>query len=104
AIMTFIQIRYFVEVAECLNFTEAANRLYVSQQVVSKQIITLEKELDIKLLERTTKQVALTQGGKILYETWKELLFKNDAAIKSAIEISKRKYEKIRIGVPEIAT
>ena len=43
--LTTQQIRFFLEAAECLNFTEAAKRLFVAQSTLSKQIALLEDEL-----------------------------------------------------------
>lgn len=44
--MTIHQIECFLEVAQTLNFTEAANHLYISQQGLSRQVAALEKELE----------------------------------------------------------
>ena len=69
--MNLIQIKYFLEVAECLNFTAAAARLFVSQQCVSKQVAKLEREIGVRLFERSTAKVALTDAGKLLQgECW----------------------------------
>lgn len=101
--MTFTQIRYFIEVADCLNFTEAANRLYVSQQAVSNQIRNLEKEIGVPLFSRTTKQVILTEGGKMLYDEWKELLRRSDESVETARQTYGRSRKKIRIGIAEVS-
>lgn len=101
--MTFSQIRYFIEVADCLSFTEAANRLYVSQQAVSNQIRNLEKEIGVPLFSRTTKQVVLTEGGKMLYDEWKELLRRSDESIETARQTYGRSRMKIRIGIAEVS-
>ena len=61
--MNLIQIKYFLEVAECLNFTAAAARLFVSQQCVSKQVAKLEREIGVRLFERSTAKVALTDAA-----------------------------------------
>lgn len=68
--MTLVQISYFMTVAKILNFTRAAERLYVSQQVVSKQIRLLEQELGFDLFVRHKRQVCLSKAGKLLYELW----------------------------------
>ena len=47
--MTFTQINYFIQVARCLNFTEAAARLYVTQPTLSRQITAIETELNMQL-------------------------------------------------------
>ena len=57
------QLRAFVAVAEELNFTRAAPRLFLGQQAVSKSIGQLERELGVMLLERTTREVRLTPAG-----------------------------------------
>lgn len=101
--MTFTQIRYFIEVADCLSFTEAANRLYVSQQAVSNQIRNLEKEIGFPLFSRTTKQVVLTEGGKMLYDEWKELLRRSDESVESARQTYGRSRKKVRIGIAEVS-
>lgn len=62
--MTITQIKYFVAVAECLNFTKAADQLYVTQQVISKQIKHLEKEIGFDLFKRDKRNVILTEGER----------------------------------------
>ncbi len=65
--MDMKQLRSFTEVARLKQFTEAADRLHLSQPAVSAQIRALERELGAELLERTTKRVRLTGKGKLFY-------------------------------------
>ena len=69
--MTLMQLRCFVTLAEELNFTRVAERLYVSQTSISYQIKQLERELGIELFERTTKSVEITDAGKMIYRDMK---------------------------------
>src|SRR6476659_7489276 len=57
-------LRAFVTVAEELNFTRAAERLFIAQQALSSQVQQLERRLGVKLFERTTRKVALTAAGE----------------------------------------
>lgn len=66
--MNDAQIRCFLEAARCLNFTEAAERLYLSQSVLSRRISALEGELNIQLFLRHKRTVRLTPAGVMLYE------------------------------------
>ena len=66
--MTFEQLYYFQVVASLLNFTKAADVLYISQPTLSRHIATLEAELGTKLLIRDNRQVSLTTTGEILLE------------------------------------
>lgn len=100
--MTITQIRCFVTVGETLNFTKAAEQLYISQQVVSRQIANLEKELDLTLLERTTKRVRLTKEGQILFDTWQQLLTASDAAIARATNLHARQQRRLRVGIADV--
>ncbi len=64
--MTDIQIRYFLTAARCLNFTEAAKQLYISQPALSQQIIALENELNMQLFVRMKKRLYLTPAALVL--------------------------------------
>src|SRR5208283_4988898 len=62
--MELRHLRYFVAVAESLNFTRAAEKLHLAQPSLTRQIHNLEEEIGVRLLNRTKSQVALTEEGR----------------------------------------
>lgn len=66
--MDIRQLKYFIAVAEELNFGRAALRLHLSQPPLTRQIQTLEEELGVQLFTRTPKGVELTQAGEALLQ------------------------------------
>ena len=72
--MTFNQIKYFVTVAECLSFTEAAKCLFITQPALSRQINAMEEELGTRLFIREKKRLKLTPGGSVLYNRLPKVL------------------------------
>lgn len=65
--VNFEQYKVFYYVATLLSFSQAAEKLYISQSAVSQTIHLLEKELHTRLFARTTKQVRLTPAGQVLF-------------------------------------
>ncbi|MFJ2773904.1 LysR substrate-binding domain-containing protein [Streptomyces sp. NPDC087300] len=72
------RLRYFLAVAEERNFTRAAARLLIAQPALSRQIRELEKDLGVKLLERTTQYVKPTEAGQMLMERGQALVGEAD--------------------------
>ena len=101
--MTITQIRYFIQVAENMNFTKAARQLYVAQQVVSKQVKRLEEELGFLLFERKQQGIELTAGGLTMYEYWKKMLMEQQKQIDFAKSEMQEAEKRIRIGTLPIS-
>ncbi|SEN97800.1 DNA-binding transcriptional regulator, LysR family [Flavobacterium sp. CF108] len=74
--MELRHLKYFLAVAEELNFTKASEKLFISQPPLSRQIIELEEELQAKLFIRNNKKVELTEAGKY-FEKEAKALFQN---------------------------
>jgi DNA-binding transcriptional LysR family regulator len=75
------QVRSFVILASELNFSRAARRLNMTQPPLSRQIKLLEQELDVTLLERTSRRVALTPAGLAFLAEAQKLLDQGNAAV-----------------------
>lgn len=74
-------IEGFVAVASLLNFKAAAARLHMSPSALSRRVQKLEDQLGVRLLDRTTRQVTLTLGGRQLLERSAEILAQIDEAV-----------------------
>lgn len=79
--MDMRQLRYFIAVAEHLNFTEAAKELFVAQSAVSQQIADLEKKIGVQLFIRNKRSVKLTSAGNVLFNEAINLVKKSEEAI-----------------------
>ena len=63
--MEIKQVQYFLAIVETGSFSAAAANLYISQSSLSKQIVALEKSLDVQLFDRSKRKVSLTEAGKV---------------------------------------
>lgn len=73
-VMELKQLKSYIAVVECLSFTKAAKKLFLSQPTVSTHIQKLEEELHTRLIKRTTKQIEVTPRGQELYDCACEML------------------------------
>lgn len=93
------QLRTFVVVAEELNFTRAAERLFVAQQAVSRSVAGLERELGVTLLNRTTHSVTLTAAGVALLESGRDVIAAAERAFSEAAAVGQGLKGSVSIGV-----
>lgn len=92
------QLQCFLCTADKLNFTKAAEELYLSTPTVTHHIKSLEEELNTTLFIRTTRMVKLTEAGTVFYNDAKEILAKMDIAEKRVHKMTSKKTTFIKIG------
>ncbi|MFJ8626062.1 LysR family transcriptional regulator [Kitasatospora sp. NPDC093550] len=83
------KLRYFVAVAEHRRFGRAAQELFVTQPVLSRQIRAFERELGFPLFTRTTRSVELTAAGRALYEEAERIGTAVDTALRRVQEAAR---------------
>ena len=91
-------LRYFVAVAEELNFSRAAERLHMAQPPLSAAIRQLEQELGTELLLRTTREVRLTEAGQTFLEGAERTLAELERARSDAQRAAAGEIGQLRIG------
>ncbi len=101
--MELSHLRYFIAVAEQLNFSRAAERVNVSQSALSQQIRNLELELGIALFRRTKRRVELTDAGSILLEGTRQALVQIEESVRMAREAGGAEPSRLKVGFPEYA-
>ncbi len=92
------EMKIFLITAKYLSFSKAAEILYISQPTVTKWIHHLENELGVKLFNRTSRSVELTDAGNLLKNRWKPLLGEIEASISDAQALDANGLSVIRIG------
>lgn len=100
--MTLNQMRYIVTLAKCLNYSEAAKKLYITQPALSRQIAAVEEELDIRLFNRSNKSTSLTDAGKLLASGLEEIIDKYDGLIDDVQKAALTGSQLLRIGNVEM--
>ena len=96
-------IRYFVAVAEELHFRRAAEKLGVAQPALSRAILYLEKELSVKLFNRTNRSVEITDAGAAFLQGCRSVLNSVEHAVENARLVDKGQAGSVRIGYTDMA-
>ena len=101
--MELRHLRYFITVAEELNFSKAALKLFTAQPSLSQQIKDLEEDVGVQLLYRTKRKVELTEEGAVFLEQARLTLAQADKAVAMARQVSQAKQQMLRIGFVPVA-
>ena len=96
--MELRHLRYFAAVAEELNFRRAAERLHLAQPTLSHQIKDLESELRVRLLDRDTTSVRLTDAGRVFLEDTLLILAQAEQAVGTVREAAAGRRGRLVIG------
>lgn len=101
--MELRHLRYFVAAAEELNLTRAAERLFIAQPPLTRQIKQLEGELEVQLFVRKARGLELTLGGQHFLQQAYGILERVDASIKSTRQVALHRKVLFSIGfVPSV--
>lgn len=100
--MNIKSLNYFIEVAKEKSFTNASKNLFVCQSALSKAIKTFENELDITLIDRTSKHFKLTPEGQLLYENGVIALKVINEQLEMLLDSVSIEKGKIKVGVPPV--
>lgn len=93
------QIQYAVELSKTRNMSQVAERLGISQPALSKQILNLEKELEVKLFDRSTTPMTLTAAGEHFIQRAQELLYQEDELLRSLEAYKSGESGRLVIGI-----
>lgn len=93
------QLQYAIVLSEDLNFSVVAEKLGITQPALSKQILALEKELDVKLFDRSNIPMTLTAAGEHFVAEAKKLIYREDQLLRSMEDYKSGKLGKLEIGI-----
>jgi len=96
--MELRHLRYFVAVAEELNFTRAAEKLRLAQPSLTRQIRNLEEELGVRLLDRSKNQVSLTEEGQRFLVDARRLVALSLESVKAVQRFSRGESGQLNLG------
>jgi DNA-binding transcriptional LysR family regulator len=97
-------LEHFVAVAEERNFTRAARRLHLVQSALSVSIRSLERELQVRLFERTTREVRLTDAGRVLLPEARRALDAAAGAQAAVLDARQGLRGTLRLGMMQMVT
>ncbi|EMR04376.1 LysR family transcriptional regulator [Cesiribacter andamanensis] len=98
--MELKQISYFLALAEELHFWHTAEKMFITQSALSRQIKALEEELGVQLFERSKRKVQLTEAGLFLRDRWLPLLDEISRLHRQARKIHQGEQGSLTIGYP----
>lgn len=98
--MNLYALKLFQYTAKYKNITKAAKHFYISQSTLSRNIMSLEKQLDVQLFDRTKKNIQLTPAGEQLYKDGYSLINHIETVTSRVQTVAKTGKGTLRIGLP----
>lgn len=95
-------MRLFTKVVDLGSFSEAGRQLDLDQSSISRQVSALEDQLGVRLLNRTTRRLALTEAGQLYYERAVSILSEIEEANQAVLQLSATPRGTLRITVPVV--
>ncbi|MEG0472423.1 MAG: LysR family transcriptional regulator [Solibacillus sp.] len=102
--MELRDLRNFIAVVQSGSYTRAANQSFVSQPSLSKSIKRLEEEINIKLLERSTRYVRLTDAGRIVFDQAKKAVLALDEMPVLLNDLKQMHTGSVTVGIPSLVS
>lgn len=99
--MNMTQMKYFIMAAKCRNFTKAADKLFITQPALSRQIAAMEMELNMQLFVRSNRSVKLTPPAVVLLEEFEKIYNDYNLAIARASNSFAGMRGELNIGILE---
>ena len=100
--MTLNHLKYFIAVARCLSFTEAARSLFMTPPALSRQIQAMEAELGTQLFVRDKKTLKLTPGGSALYNKLPDFLRQYEEMMAESRNANRGFEGQLRVGILDV--
>ncbi len=100
--ITLRQLRAFLTVGELASFTRAGKELGLAQSAVSMLVSELERELDLRLLDRTTRRVEATEAGRAFAAQASRVLAELEAGIRAARDLAERRSGRLTVFAPPL--
>ena len=96
--MELRHLRYYIAVADALNFTRAAEKLHVAQPALSKQVQDLEDEIGVDLFKRSQRGVTLTAEGRLFLDEARNIVAAADSAVLKTRALARGEFGELNIG------
>lgn len=100
--MDMHHLKYFIAVAESRNFTKAAEKLQVTQPMLTRIVKQIEEELHVRLIDRTSKHFYLTDAGESFYKEAKEVVAHFSELYRNIDDVKSGNAGNVRVSIPGV--